>query len=117
MRFIKYRTVFIIVITVIMIIAISISIYHNNISSSISHVEQGITNNHPDSIYFRNLDNECSNLTKAELLNRKRFAEEVVKKLESNIKSDTLNPEERHEAIITRNNIRREMDIYIKYLK
>lgn len=97
----KLKKFYIIITGIITFILVSFFIGYQGATNGFT---PGISEN-PNSIYFRELETEFSQLTQEQLANRKRFAEEVLGHLHSKIESDSLNPEETHEARLTIINI------------
>lgn len=101
---------------IIAIVAVSFYICRRDSSCRFTQAEEGIIYENPDSLHFRNLEREFLQMNQVQLLHRKRFAEEALEKLNLEIKSDSLNPEEAHEALITISNTRHELKLIDKCL-
>ena len=67
-----------------------------------SEIKKGIA------IYSKRKTNKPTS-TKSELATRLEFAQNALARIEKELKSDTINPEERHELMLTRENVRREI--------
>lgn len=65
---------------------------------------------------FDELEKECAELTIEARLERIRLAEESLERIQLIINSDSINPEERHQAILTRQYIKHELEILKKHL-
>lgn len=108
---------YIIIALVIAVIVSLLCLNHSGKSRSLDHNSENSIQENPDSIHFRKLEAEYSRLTQEQLANRKKSAEEYIEKLHFLINSDSLNPEEAHEAMLTISNIRHEIELMNKYLR
>lgn len=70
----------------------------------------------PDSLYFADLELRCKEMTRGQKLRYKEQCEQSLRQIDSELASGSLNPEERHEAILRKNFIRREHEIVSRYL-
>lgn len=113
---IYYKHKIVLAIGVIMLILLALYFYNNYSSGTFAHNEELVTYENPDSLYSKKLEAEYSQLTQEQLANRKRSAEDVLEKLLLQLESDSLNPEEAHEAMLTISNIKQELELIDKYL-
>ena len=69
-----------------------------------------------DSDYLNQLDNQCAKMSEEQLIRYKSKCEEVLDDIHSRLNSDSLNPEERHETLLSKNIIDQELKIVKKHL-
>lgn len=67
--------------------------------------------------YLRMLDEHCSKMSKDELLRYKSDCENTLENISRQLDSDSLNPEERHETLLVKQGIERELKIVKKHLQ
>lgn len=70
-----------------------------------------------DSDYLIQFDNQCTKMSEDQLIRCKSQCEEVLDDIHSSLKSDSLNPEERHETLLSKNIIEQELKIVKKHLQ
>lgn len=70
-----------------------------------------------DSDYFYQLDNQCAKMSEEQLIRYKSQCEEVLNDIQTRLNSDSLNPEERHETLLSKNTIEQELKLVKKHLQ
>lgn len=70
-----------------------------------------------DSDYLNQLDNQCAKMSEEQLIRYKSQCEEVLDEVQTRLNSDSLNPEERHEILLSKNTIEQELKIVKKHLQ
>lgn len=70
-----------------------------------------------DSDYLIQFDNQCTKMSEDQLMRYKSQCEEVLNDIHTSLNSDSLNPEERHETLLSKNIIEQELTIVKKHLQ
>lgn len=67
--------------------------------------------------YLRQVDERCSQMSENELLSYKSYCEKTLEDIHFELDSDSLNPEERHENILSKRYIEQELEIVKRHLQ
>lgn len=70
-----------------------------------------------DSLYFNQLEDKCAEMTIEQRQEFKKYCESALERLNYDITSDSINPEEQHNKILSRQFIERELELVKKYLQ
>ena len=70
-----------------------------------------------DSDYLNQLDNQCAKMSEEQLIRYKSQCEAVLDDIQTRLNTDSLNPEERHEVLLSKNTIEQELKIVKKHLQ
>lgn len=114
----KHRITYLSIFFILIIIGVVIGgrmLLHN---SSLNNSNETISNQEGlDYDYLRQIDERCSQMSENELLRYKRFCEKALEDIHLELDSNSLNPEERHENILSKCFIEQELEIIKKHLQ